>query len=142
MSDICTVVMTGRLTRDVELKYTQSGTAIANFSIANGRKMKSGNEWKDVTSFFDVTIMGKTAEGLKPYLTKGKMIAVSGNMRQDRWTDKEGHTKSKVYVFADEIELIGGGSSTSEQRKQNVQSVQNEPVFENSENDFPEDIPF
>lgn len=141
MSDINTVVMTGRLTKDVELKYTQNGTAIANFSIANGRRTKNGNEWKDETSFFDVTLMGKSAEGLKPYLTKGKMIAVSGNMRQDRWTDKEGQTKSKIYIFADTISLCGGNNSTSN-NGQKQQAVQNEPVYDNSGNDFPDEIPF
>jgi len=64
-------------------------------------------------SFFDVTIWGKTAENLKPYLVKGKQIAVDGYLKQDRW-QKDGQNFSKVNIVANSVQLLGGGTSAPE----------------------------
>ena len=90
MTDINRVVLVGRLVRDLgndqrDFAYTPNGQARANISIAVNRSRKQGDQWVDEANFFDVTIWGKTAENLKPYLTKGKQIAVEGYLRQDRW---------------------------------------------------------
>ena len=84
MTDINKTILIGRLTRDAEIKYTTSGTAIATCSIAvnASRKDQSGN-WVDEANFFDVTLFGKAAENLKAYLLKGKQIAVEGHLKQD-----------------------------------------------------------
>ena len=109
MTDINNVVLVGRLTRDLgtderSFGYVQSGTARANISIAVNRSRKQGEQWVDETSFFDVTIWGKTAENLKPRLTKGTQIAVSGYLKQDRW-EKDGQKQSRVQVVADMVEV-------------------------------------
>ena len=78
MTDINTTVLVGRLTKDIEIKYTNSGAAIGNLSIAVNRSRIQDNQWVDEASFFDVKIYGKMAESLRPYLTKGKQIAVEG----------------------------------------------------------------
>ena len=70
--DLNSVVLIGRLTRDMELKYTSGGMAIGKFSLAVNRKKKSGEQWVDEASFFDVTCFGRTAENLAQYMTKGK----------------------------------------------------------------------
>lgn len=109
MTDINSLTVIGRIVRDLdENSYTvlESGTARANVSIAVNRSIKKDGQWIDDTSFFDITIWGKTAENLKPYLTKGKQIAVSGYLKQDRW-EKDGKKNSRVYIVAETVELVG-----------------------------------
>src|SRR5574344_2473620 len=114
MTDINHVVLIGRLTRDLgsdekSFAYLPSGQARANVSIAVNRSRKQGDQWVDEVNYFDVTIWGKTAENLKPYLLKGKQIAVEGYLKQDRW-EKDGQKFSKVSVVANNVQLLGGKS--------------------------------
>ena len=106
-SDINSVVIVGRLTRDVELKYMNNGNAVASMSIAVNRSKKEGDQWVSEAHFFDVSYFGKGAEAVKPYLTKGKQIAVQGSLRQNRW-EKDGQKQSRVVIVADSVELLGG----------------------------------
>ena len=136
------VAVVGRLTRDAEIKYTGAGMAIASCAVAvnTSRKDAQGN-WTDEANFFDVTIFGKTAETLKPYLIKGKQIAVTGHLKQDRW-EKEGQKFSKVYIVADAVELLGdkksGEPAPQSTYAQQYQQQQQAPA----QQEFPEDIPF
>lgn len=119
MTDINHVLVIGRLTKDFGADprtffYTTGGTACAKVSIAVNRSVKqSDGQWTDEVSFFDVTIWGKTAENLKPYLIKGKQIAVDGYLKQDRW-QKDGQNFSKVNVVANSVQLLGGVTSAPE----------------------------
>ena len=119
MTDINHVLVIGRLTKDFGADprtffYTTGGTACAKVSIAVNRSYKQADgQWVDEVSFFDVTIWGKTAEGLKPYLTKGKQIAVDGYLKQERW-QKNGQNFSKVNIVANSVQLLGGGTSAPE----------------------------
>lgn len=159
-SDINSVVIVGRLTRDAELRYLNSGTAVASISIAVNRSKKDGDQWISEANFFDVSYFGKGAEGIKPYLTKGTQIAVQGSLRQDRW-EKDGQKFSRVNILADSIELLGSRSSSSQNNgnsdsfggyQQCASYSQNqssgggyEPSSEAFGGDnagFPEDIPF
>lgn len=132
----------GRLTRDAEMKYTSAGMAIASCAVAvnTSRKDAQGN-WTDEANFFDVTIFGKTAETLKPYLIKGKQIAVTGHLKQDRW-EKDGQKYSKVSIVADAVELLGdkksGEPAPQSTYAQQYQQQQQAPA----QQEFPEDIPF
>lgn len=152
MTDVNSINIIGRLTRDLgenDFGYVGTGTARANVSIAVNRSKKQGEEWVDEVSYFDITIWGKTAENLKPYLTKGKQIGVSGHLKQDRW-EKEGQKHSRVSIVADTVQLLGGkseissdgGYSHNQQKaftpRNNVQAAPEEP----SDEEFPEDIPF
>ena len=85
MADINQVVLVGRLTRDVELKYTNTGFAIANLSLAVNRRVKKDDTWQDEGNFFNCVLLGKRAEGLAQYLVKGKQIGIQGELKQDRW---------------------------------------------------------
>jgi len=107
MKDINSVILVGRLTRDAELKYLNTGTAICTFSIAVNRSVKKGDKWEDEASFFDITLFGKQGEVVTQYLTKGQQIAVSGELRQDRW-EKDGQKHSRVVIVADSVQLLGG----------------------------------
>ena len=106
-SDINSVIIVGRLTRDVELKYMNNGNAVASMSIAVNRSKREGDQWVSEAHFFDVSYFGKGAEAVKPYLTKGKQIAVQGSLRQNRW-EKDGQKQSRVVIVADSVELLGG----------------------------------
>ena len=108
MADINTATLIGRLTRDEELKYTPSGAAVGNISIAINRKVKKGQEWVDEANYFDVVFFGKQAEGLKQFLTKGKQVGVTGFLKQERWTDQNGQNRSAVKIYANDIQLLGG----------------------------------
>lgn len=115
MTDLNSVVLLGNLTKDAELKYFQNGTAVAAVSIAvnSSRKQQDGS-YADEVSFFDVNIYGKTAENLKQYLTKGKKIALTGHLKQDRWQDQQtGQNRSRVVVNADTVQLLGGKEENS-----------------------------
>ncbi len=152
MTDVNHVILIGRITRDLgtderSFGYTGNGQARANVSIAVNRSRKNGEEWIEEVSYFDVTIWGKTAENLKPYLNKGKQIAVDGYLKQDRW-EKDGQKFSRVTVVANNVQLLGGkdgeGSGTQTYKPENgngTASANNTQSFENTD-DFPEDIPF
>ena len=148
MTDINHVILIGRITQDLNEQsfgYTNNGQAKANISIAVNRSKKQGEEWVEEVSYFQITIWGKTAENLKPYLTKGKQIAVDGYLKQDRW-EKDGQKQSRVSIVATNVQLLGGkdvgntssGSTTNNQVKQPSETNS----FEPSSEDFPEDIPF
>jgi single-strand DNA-binding protein len=108
MSDINKVTLVGRLTRDAEQSYTQSGYAVLKFSIAVNRRKKQGDQWVDEANFFDVTSWGKQGEAIAPYMTKGQQVAIDGELRQDRWEAQDGLRRSKVYVSANYVQLLGG----------------------------------
>lgn len=157
MTDLNHVVLIGRLTRDLgsderDFGYLPNGQARANVSIAVNRSKKQGDEWIDEVSYFEVAIFGKTAENLKPYLLKGKQIAVDGHLKQDRWKDQQGNNKSKISIVAENVQLLGGKSEDTTQNaggnyqqqsftpKANTQ-YQTPPAAP-SDGEFPEDIPF
>lgn len=108
MADLSIAVLVGRLTRDAELKYTNSGQAVCHFSVATSTRRKKGDQWVDEPSYWDVDLWGKSGESLNQYLTKGKLVAVEGSMRQDRW-EQDGQTRTKVIVSANTVQLLGGG---------------------------------
>jgi len=145
-NDLNKVVIVGRLTRDCgsdpngkDFQHTQGGTCIARISIAVNRTQKQGDQWVDVASFFNVTIFGKIAENLKPYLTKGKQIVVDGHLQQDKWTDQQGANHSSVSIIADNVQLVGGQSQNNNGYQQNYQQpAQNQPQFTQPQNVAPQ----
>jgi single-strand DNA-binding protein len=115
MNDMNIVALIGRLTRDAELKYTNSGMAVCKFSVAvNGRK-KSGDQWVEEAHFFDVVLWGKSGEAINQYLIKGKQVAIEGELRQSRW-EQEGQARSRVEIHANNVQLLGGGAGASAER--------------------------
>lgn len=155
MNDVNQLVLIGRLTQDLgaderSFGYVGNGQARANFSIAVNHSTKNGEQWVDEVDYFSITVWGKTAENLKPYLTKGKQVCVVGHLKQDRW-EKDGQKQSRVSVIADKVELLGGKSDTSApaQTAPRFVPAKNEPApsaqggfTEGESSDFPEDIPF
>jgi len=107
-SDINKVILVGRLTRDAELSYTQSGLALLKFSIAVNRNRRQGDQWVEEASFFDVTVFGRQGEAIANYMSKGKQVGIEGQLRQDRWESQDGTRRSKVAIDANNIQLLGG----------------------------------
>ena len=107
----------GRLVRDVEIKSTPGGVTVAKITIANNQKIKKNGQWADVASYFDIVLFGQSANNLAQYLTKGKQIAVSGALRQDRWTDNAGNNRTKISLIASQLQLLGG--TQNQNRNQN-----------------------
>ena len=110
MENINTCTLVGNLTRDAELSYTGSGTAVLKYSIAVNRSVKSGDSYKDEPSFIEIVHYGKAGESIKKWMTKGSKVCVTGSLRQDRW-QSEGQTKSKIYVVANQIEFMSRSSN-------------------------------
>ena len=136
--DLNHVILIGRCTRDATIKYTSGGMAIGSFSIAVNRRTKKGEQWVEEASFFDVSLFGKSAEGLAQYLTKGKQIAVEGELHQNRWQN-EGKSMSKIEINAINVQLLGGNEKPAQQRGQGSGY---QAQAEYSADNFPEDIPF
>lgn len=134
MTDLNQIIISGNLTHDIGERDLQKvgETTKLTVSIASNKSVKSKGEWKNEAYFFDVVLWGKLADNLKPYLVKGKSIAVVGSLKQDRW-EKDGKKGSKIYIVADSIKLLGG-------REENV----DKPAMPGQNNDlgFKEDIPY
>lgn len=98
------VIFMGNLTRDVEVRYTPSGTAVTDITLAANRKYKD----QDETTFVDVTLWGRTAEIAGEYLAKGSSALVEGRLQQDQWEDKQtGQKRSKLKVVGESLQLLG-----------------------------------
>lgn len=102
--NVNSVVMSGNLTKDAELKRTANGTPVLSFSLAVNRSVKRGDEWEKVASFFDWELFGAGAEGIAQYMEKGRHITVQGRAQQNRW-EKDGEPRSRVVFVASEIDL-------------------------------------
>lgn len=100
------VHLIGRLTKNVELKYTPSSLAVANFTIAINDNYMKDKEKVERTYFFDVVAFGKTAEIINQYFTKAVRIGITGKLVQERWSDKDGKNKSKITIQLEEFFFI------------------------------------
>lgn len=108
--------LSGNITRDAEVRRTQDGLAIATFGIAVNEWRKGG----EYTNFFDLVLFGDRAESLKDSLTKGTKIAVGGKLHYSSWDDKQGNKRSKVEVYVDTIDFIGGKQQKQPQKQQGI----------------------
>lgn len=106
------IVIIGRLTRDPELKTTNAGTSVCNFSVAVDRtyRDKEGNR---PTDFFDISVFGATAEFVAKYFKKGSSIAVSGAMESRKFVDKDGNNRIAWSLHADEVNFCGSKSENN-----------------------------
>ena len=106
--DINSVVVMGRLTRDVELRYSQEKKAFTKVSIAIQRD-------KNNTDFVDCVIFGKTAEFLENTAKKGTKIIIAGELRQSRWQDKDGNNRSKMEIIANNVKIVASTVSKNKE---------------------------
>jgi len=112
----------GRIGKDIELKHLQSGSAVANFSIAVDQSYKKDGQKVEKTSWFDINCFGKTSEIIKQYFFKGSMIGISGELEQQTWTDQQGQNRSKVVIKLKDFTFID--KKQDNQQGQNYQQPQ------------------
>jgi single-strand DNA-binding protein len=110
MSDLNEVVISGRLTRDAELRHTPTGTAVTDIIVASNRIWSKDSDKQEEATFVDVTIWGKQAESLAQYLTKGRHIMLTGRLKLNKWETEEGDRRSKLTVVAEKVNLTPGGT--------------------------------
>ena len=110
------VILVGNLTRDPELRYISSGTAVTEIGLAvNDRRKNQSGEWVDETQFIDITLWARTAEVASEYLSKGSSVLIEGRLKLDRW-EKDGQKQSKLRVVGEKMQMLGGrtgGTPTS-----------------------------
>jgi single-strand DNA-binding protein len=121
------VIIAGNLTRDIELRYLPSGTAVGNTGIASTRKFKgSDGEQKEEVLFVDITFFGRTAEIANQYLRKGSKVLIEGRLKLDSWTDQNGGKRSKHTVVVENMQMLDSRSSGDSQPSQSYSAPQNE----------------
>ena len=108
------IIIMGRLTRDPELRRTQSGTAVTSFSIACDRDYK-GADGEKATDFLDIVAWRQTAEFVSKYFTKGRMAVVDGRLQLRDWTDRDGNKRRSAEIVANSVNF---GDSKPKDRDQ------------------------
>ncbi len=104
------VILVGNLTRDIDLKYTGSGMAIAKTAIATNRRFKTQTgEQKEEVCFIDITLFGRAAEIANQYLGKGSKVLIEGRLVFEQWVDQSGNKRSKHSVAVDNMQMLGRG---------------------------------
>lgn len=102
------VMITGNLTRDPEVRNTQSGMSIMRLGVAvnDRRKNNQTGEWENYANFIDCVMFGTRAESVSRYLRKGSKVAIEGKLRWSQWEDKQGGKRSKIEVIVDDLEFM------------------------------------
>lgn len=113
MANYNRVILVGNLTKDPEVRYIPSGTAVGDFSMAINRKYKgSDGSVQEETCFVDITVWGRQAETCGEYLRKGSSVLVEGRLKLDRW-EKDGQKHSRLSVVADRTQFLGGSGNAT-----------------------------
>jgi single-strand DNA-binding protein len=132
------VILIGNLTKDPEVRYTPSGTPVANFSLAVNRKYKQGEELKEEVCYIDIVVFGKQAENCGQYLNKGQSVVVDGRLQQRRWETDDGQKRSKHEVVAQEVRFMPKrGDAPSAAGKAGAPPEDVEPALGGADNDVP-----
>lgn len=112
MASFNKVILVGNLTRDVDLRFTPKGTAVAKIGMAVNRVWRNeAGEQKEEVTFIDIDAFGKQAETIAQYMKKGSPLLVEGRLRLDQWDDKQtGQKKTKLGVVLEGFQFLGGGT--------------------------------
>ena len=141
MGSVNKVILVGNLGRDVEIRYTSSGTAVATLSLATTDVWTDkGGQRQEKTEWHRVVIWGKTAETLQEYLLKGRQIYVEGRLQTRQWDDRDGNKRYTTETRADRVVLLGGrnaSGNTRDDEQQEQPSESHEPAALTED-----DIPF
>jgi single-strand DNA-binding protein len=154
MASFNKVILVGNLTRDPQVRYTPSGTAVCDIGLAVNRTWydKQSNSRKEDTTFVDVTLWARQAEVAGEYLSKGRPVLIEGRLQMDQWVDKEsGQKRSKLKVVGENMTMLGsrgegGRPSSQSQPRSEGEAYSSEPAetFYDSpgENVPDDDVPF
>lgn len=140
MKDLNLCQFIGRLGKDLELRYSASGSAVANFSIACSDDYKKDGEKVEQTNWINIVIFGKLADIAGQYLKKGSQVYISGKQVTRKWQDQSGNDRYSTEIVANEMQLLGGRSGDSQDAANRTQPRQSESV--GGGDDPLSDIPF
>ncbi len=128
MASLNKVFLIGNLTRDPELRYTPTGTAVVNFGMAVNRRFtdQSGEKRED-TCFVRITVFGKQAESCNQYLSKGRLVFVEGRLQYRSW-EAEGQKRSSLDVVADRVQFLGAARESSIEAPDEAGGIEPPPV--------------
>lgn len=124
------VILVGNLTRDIELRYINNGSALANTAIATNRRFSVNGEKKEEVCFIDITFWGRTAEIANQYLKKGSKVLVEGRLKFDQWQDQNGQNRSKHSVTVETMQMLSDNMSPIQGNK-NYQNNYNQNSYNN-----------
>lgn len=152
MASFNRVILVGNLTRDPELRYIPSGTAVSDIGLAVNDRVKRGDQWVDEATFVDVTLWGRTAEIANEYLSKGSPVLIEGRLKLERW-EKDGQKHSKLKVIGERLQMLGGreggGSGGGGRGSRGGSQGGGEPRYDDADQYMPaggpppsDDIPF
>lgn len=119
------VILVGNLTRDIELRYINTGSALGRTGIAVNRKYTVNGEKKEEVCFIDITFWGKLAEIANQYLRKGSQVLVEGRLMFETWQDQNGQNRSRHSITVENMQMLGGGSNQNSSHQQNSGYGQN-----------------
>jgi len=123
MASFNRVILVGNLTRDVEVRYTQTQIAVTEVGLAVNDRVKKQGEWVDETTFVDITLWGRTAEIAGEYLSKGSPVLIEGRLKLDQW-EQEGQKRYKLRVVGEKMQMLGsrggGGGGSRPQQTSNA----------------------
>lgn len=148
MAGVNKVILVGNLGRDPEVRYTQSGNAVCNLSLAVTERVKDGDGWKDATEWFRIVTFGKTAENAGQYLQKGRQVYVEGRFQSRKYKDKDGVEKQSTEVVANTLQFLGqgGGGGRRDAGAPGAPSAGNKPAADDapppSDGFIDDDLPF
>ncbi len=137
------VVLVGNVTRDIEVRYLQSGTAVADIGLAvNDRRKNQQGEWIEETTFVDITLWGRTAEVAGEYLAKGAPVLIEGRLKLDTW-ESDGQKRSKLKVIGERMQMLGGRSGGGKNNAPNSNEFSEPATTSAGGGETPQDdIPF
>jgi len=139
MASFNRVVLVGNMTRDPELRYIPSGTAVSDIGLAVSDRIKRDGQWVEETTFVDITLWGRTAEVANEYTSKGSMVLIEGRLKLDQW-EKDGQKRSKLKVIGERMQMLdrkGGGSGDSQQPSQQSSQQPSQQSSESSAESSP-----
>lgn len=150
MANYNRVILLGNLTRDPQLRYTPSGTAVSDIGLAvKDRHKNSSGEWVEEPVFVDVTLWARTAEVASEYLSKGSPVLIEGRLKFDSWETSDGQKRSKLRVVCERMQMLGSRGGGGQAPRQDSEYSQPAPSPEACEAPPPgpaaggsDDIPF
>src|SRR3954467_7934659 len=141
MASFNRVILVGNLTRDPELRYIPSGTAVSDIGLAVNDRVKRGDQWVGEGTFVDITLWGRTAEIANEYLSKGSPVLIEGRLKLDRW-EKDGQKHSKLRVTAEKMQMLrapdgapgaGGGGAGGAAGRSRGGPTEDQSTYDDSE---------
>lgn len=146
-------ILIGNLGQDPELRYTASGSAVCNISIATSEqwKDKDTGEQQERTEWHRIVAFGRLAEIMGEYLKKGSQVYIEGRIRTEKWQDKDGTDRWTTKIYADQMQMLGGGGSSQRHAQEDAEadrrcapsSSQQKPAPQAADGEFiDDDIPF